>query len=98
MNNSVPRRRIWFGYPYEMPACLLSAESTHDDDLSNLRADASQDDQCYIRFIRSFGDGTYQVRVAARPDFDPNREGYTLLLTEAHLSQVCPWNPYADVA
>jgi hypothetical protein len=98
MSNSVPLRRIWFGYPYEMPACMLSAEPTHDDDLSNLRADASQDDQCYVRFIRCFGDGTYQVRVAARPDFDPNREGYTLLLTEAHLSQARAWSPFADVA
>ena len=91
-------RRIWFCYPYEMPASLLSAEPTLDDDPSSLQADASQDNWCYVRFIRSFGDGTYQVRVSVRPDFDPNQEGYTLLLSEEHLSQVCPWNPSAAVA
>src|SRR2546426_1063943 len=98
MRNSPTTRRIWFGYPYQMPASLLSAEPTHDDDASSLQADANQDDRCYIRFIRSFGDGTYQVRVAARPIFDPNREGYTLLLMEAHLSQARAWNPTAAVA
>lgn len=98
MLNSSTMRRIWFGYTYQMPASLLSDQPTHDDDPSSLQADASQDDRCYIRFIRAFGDGTYQGRVAARPDFDPNREGYTLLLTEAHLSQARAWNPYADVA
>jgi hypothetical protein len=90
-------RRIWFCYPYEMPASLLSDEPTHDEDPSSLQDDASQDYRCYIHFIRSFGDGTYQGRVAARPDFDPNREGYTLLLTEAHLSQARVWNPYTVV-
>ena len=98
MLKSPQMQRIWFGYPYELPACLLSAEPTHDDDPSSLQADASQDDQCYIRFIRCFGDGTYQGRVAARPNFDPNREGYTLLITEAHLSQARAWNPSAAVA
>jgi hypothetical protein len=98
MLKSTQMRRIWFGYPYELPASLLSAEPTYDDDPSSLRADASQDDRCYIRFVRSFRDGTYQVRVAARPDFDPNREGYTLLLAEAHLSKAHVWNPYVEVA
>ena len=90
-------QHICFGYPYEMPACLLSDEPTHDEDPSSLQGDASQDDRCYIHFIRSFGDGTYQTRLAARPDFDPNRAGYTLLLTEAHLSQARVWNPYTVV-
>ena len=98
MSTSPQMQRIWFGYPYELPASLLSAEPTHDDDPSCLQVDASQDGRCYVRFIRPFGDGTYLGRVVARPDFDPNREGYTLLLPPAHFSLARSWNPYPVVA
>ena len=34
-------RRIWYHYPYVMPATVLSPEPTHDTDPSSLRAEAS---------------------------------------------------------
>jgi hypothetical protein len=89
---------IWYGYPYAMPAEVLSDEPTHDEDTSNLRADASQDGTCYVRILHPLEHDIYLARVAASPNFDPNREGHTVVLTQAQLSQVCPWNPYAEVA
>jgi hypothetical protein len=83
--------RIWYHYPYVLPAALLSDEPTHVGDPSSLRADASQGDSCYVHIIRSFGDGTFLVRVAAAPNFK-HTQGFTLVLTEAHLSQATPWD------
>ena len=85
-------RRIWYLYPYVLPADLLSDDPTHDGDPSSLRADASCEGTCYVRVLCAFGDGTYQARVAATPGFNPHQEGYTLVLTEAQLSQARPWN------
>ena len=85
-------RRMWYLYPYVLPADLLSDEPTHDGDPSSLRADASCEGTCYVRVLRAFGDGTYQARVAATPGFNPHQKGYTLVLTEAQLSQARPWN------
>jgi hypothetical protein len=68
MAQTLLARRIWIQHPYVLPAKLLSSEPTHDEDLSSLHADASQDDRCYVRFIRSF-DGsppTAQCAVSAR--------------------------------
>jgi hypothetical protein len=84
-------QRIWYHYPYEVPATLLSDEPTHDGDTSSLRADASRDDMCIVRITRSFGDGTFLARVAASSDFK-HAQGFTLVLTEAHLAQAKPWD------
>ncbi len=83
--------RIWYHYPYVLPAALLSDEPTHTGDPSSLRADASQGDICYVHITRSFGDGTYLSRVSSSPHFK-HAQGFTLLLTEEHLAQVTPWN------
>jgi hypothetical protein len=91
-------RRIWYGYPYVIPADVLSAEPTHDEDASSLRAEASHDGTCYLRLLKSFHDGTYLARVAAHPAFFPAREGYTVVLTEAQLAQACPWDSRSQVA
>ena len=85
-------RRMWYLYPYVLPADLLSDEPTHDGDPSSLRADARGEGTCYVRVLRAFGDGTYLARVAATPGFNPHWEGYTLVLTEAQLSQARSWN------
>jgi hypothetical protein len=84
-------QRIWYHYPYVLPAALLSDEPTHDGDPSSLRADANQGDICYVHIMRSFGDGTFLARVAASPSFK-HAQGFTLVLTEAHLAQVTPWD------
>jgi hypothetical protein len=83
-------QRIWYHYPYAMPATLLSNEPTHAGDASSLRADASRDDTCYVRITRSFGDGTFLARVAASPNFIHTQ--FTVVLTEAHLAQAKPWD------
>ncbi len=83
-------QRIWYHYPYVLPAMLLSDEPTHADDPSSLRAEASHDDICFVRLTRSFGNGTFLARVAASPDFTHRQ--FTLVLTEAHLAQAKPWN------
>jgi hypothetical protein len=83
-------QRIWYHYPYVVPATLLSHEPTHDGDPSSLRADASRDDICFVRLTRSFGDGTFLARVSASPDFKHTQ--FTVVLTEAHLAQATPWN------
>ena len=85
------QRRVWYLYPYMLPADVLSPEPTHDTDPSSLREAASCEGACYVRVLRAFGDGTYLARVAATPGFNPYREGYTLVLTEAQLSQARPW-------
>jgi hypothetical protein len=90
-------QRIWYRYPYVMPADVLSDEPTHEEDTSSLRAQASQDDICYVHITRSFGDGTFLSRVAASPNFK-YAQGYTLVLTEAHLAQARPWDGCIQVA
>jgi hypothetical protein len=83
-------QRIWYHYPYVLPATLLSDDPTHDGDTSSLRAEVSQDDICYVRLTRSFGDGTFLARVAASPDFKCTQ--FTVVLTEVHLAQAKPWD------
>ena len=90
--------RIWYGYAYVIPADLLSDEPTHDEDSSSLQADASRDGICYLRLLKPFHDGTYLARVAARPDFMPSHEGYTVVLSEAHLAQARPWDRRVQAA
>jgi hypothetical protein len=92
MEQTLPTKRIWYGYPYEIPADVLSDEPTHDEDASSLRADASQDGTCYLRLLKAFHDGTYLVRVAAHPGFFPSKEGYTVVLTDEQLIQARPWH------
>src|SRR5260370_18370916 len=82
-------KRIWYHYPYVLPATLLSDEPTHDGDPSSLRADASSDDTCYVRITRSFGDGTFLARVAASPECK-HTQGFTVVLTETQLAQARP--------
>ena len=84
-------KRIWYCYPYVLPAMLLSNEPTHVGDTSSLRAEASQNDTCYVHITRSFGDGTFLARVAASPNFK-HAQGFTLVLTEANLAQAKPWD------
>lgn len=98
MKQSLPTKRIWYGYPYAIFADVLSAEPTHDEDISSLRADASCDGTCYLRLLKSFHDGTYLARVAAHPVFFPFHEGYTVVLTDAQLAQARPWDGRAQVA
>jgi hypothetical protein len=83
-------QRIWYHYPYVLPATHLSDEPTHAGDTSNLRADASRDDMCFVRLIRCFGDGTFLARVAASPDFKHRQ--FTVVLTEANLAKAKPWD------
>jgi hypothetical protein len=84
-------QRIWYHYPYVLPAALLSDEPTHTSDTSSLRAEASQEDICYVHIMRSFSDGTFLARVAASPNFK-HAQGFTLVLTEEHLAQAKPWD------
>jgi hypothetical protein len=91
MNNSSLTKRIWYHYPYVAPADVLSAEPTHEDDPSNLRDDASRDSRCYLKFIRSFRDGTYLARVAASP-LHLRNQGYTVVLNEVQFAKARPWN------
>jgi len=85
-------RHIWYGYPYEIPADVLSDEPTHDTDASSLRAEASRDGTSYLRLLKAFHDGTYLARVAAHPDFFPATQGYTVVLTDKQLAQARPWD------
>jgi hypothetical protein len=93
MNNSLLTRRIWYHYPYVIPADMLSAEPTHEDDLSSLRDDASCDSHSYLKLTRSFGDGTYLARVAASPALLRN-QGYTVVLNNAQFTQARPWHDH----
>src|SRR5260370_24947136 len=72
-HTTLPTRRIWYGYPYEIPSDVLSDEPTHNEDLSSLRAEASRDGICYLRLLKDFQDGTYLAPVAAHPNFLPTR-------------------------
>jgi hypothetical protein len=72
------------------PATLLSDERDEGESTS-LRTDASRNGVCYLRVIRSFGDGTYQARVAARPELVRDG-GYAIVLSEAELASVLPWD------
>ena len=92
MGQTLLTRRIWYGYPYAIAADVLSDQPTHDEDASSLRADASRDGTCYLRLLKAFYDGTYLVRVAARPDFFPAAQGYTVVLTDKQLAKARPWH------
>jgi len=72
-----------------VPARVLSAEPTHDEDPSSLQAEASHAGQCYVRVLLSFGDGTYLAYVAASPDFKCR---FTVVFSEAQLAQAQPSN------
>ena len=70
-----------------VPARVLSAEPTHDEDPSSLQAEASHAGQCYVRVLLSFGDGTYLAHVAASPDFKCR---FTVVFSEAQLPRHNP--------
>jgi hypothetical protein len=97
-HTTLPTRRIWYGYPYAIPADALSDEPTHDQDPSSLQAEASRDGICYLRLLQDFQDGTYLARVAAHPAFFPATEGYTVVLTDKQLAQARPWQGQALAA
>ena len=84
-------QRIGYHQTCVLPAAILSADPVDDQDASSLQADASSDGICYLRVIDSFHDGTYLVRVAARPDL-VRSHGYTVVLTEGQLASALPWN------
>ena len=86
-------QRIWYFYPYELAADVLSAEPTHEDDPSSLRDDASCGGICYIKLTCSFGDGTYLARVAASMEL-LRKHGYTVMLFEAQLAKAHPWDDH----
>lgn len=84
-------KRIWYHYPYVMPNTVLSPEPVDELDGSSLRAEASTNGKCYVRFIRPLHDGTYLARVAATPE-DILSHGYTLVLTTAQLTLARPYD------
>ena len=84
-------KRIWYCYPYVIPADVLSDEPIHEEDSSSLRLDASRDDTCYVRITRSFGDGTFLACVAASPECKQT-QGFTVVLTEAQVLKARPWD------
>jgi hypothetical protein len=86
-------RRIWHHSPYVLPADVLSAEPTHVDDPSSLREEASCDGHCYLKLTRSFGNGTYLVRVAASPEH-LRHQGYTVVLDQAQIAKTLPWHDF----
>jgi len=90
MPNTSHTRRIWYHYPYVMPATVLSPEPTHESDPSSLRAEASSGGLCYLKLSQSFHDGTYLARVAASPDV-LRSHSYTIVLNNAHLAKARPW-------
>jgi hypothetical protein len=92
-NTSSPTTRIWYHYPYVLPADVLSAEPTHEDDPSCLREAASCDGLCYLKLIQSFGDGTHLARVAASPDA-LRTGGYTIVVNDTQLAKVRPWHAW----
>jgi hypothetical protein len=92
MEQTLLTKRICYGYPYEIPADMLSDEPTNDEDASCLHADASRDGTCYLRQLKAFHDGMYLVHVASHPDFFPSKEGYTVVLTDEQLIQARPWH------
>ena len=84
-------RRIWYHFPYVMPASILSPEPTHESDPSNLRAEASSGGICYLKLTQSFHDGTYLARVAASLDALRSRS-YTIVLNHTQLAKARPWH------
>jgi hypothetical protein len=93
MNNtsSLPTKRIWYHYPYVLPADALSDEPTHEDDPSSLREEASCDGLCYLKLTQSFHDGTYLAHVAASPDV-LRTGGYTIVVNDAQLAKARLWH------
>jgi hypothetical protein len=89
----VPTRRIKHHSLYVLPAYGHSAEPTHREDPSSLREEASCDGYCYLKLTRSFGDGTYLVRVAASPALLRHR-GFTVVLHEALVARALPWHDF----
>ena len=89
MPQSFLERRICYHYPYVAPATILSADPVDEQDTSSLHADASTNGACYLEVTHAFHDGTYQARVAARPDLIRTR-GYTVVLNAAHLALARP--------
>ena len=83
-------KRICYHYPYVMLAAALSADAVDGEDTSSLHADASNEGICFFRVIRSFDDGCYLVRVAARLEL--LSEGYTVVLDEGQLAYALPWD------
>ena len=75
---------------YVLPASVLSDDPVDAEDPSSLRGDASRDGESYIQVLRPMADGISLARVAASPDRLPH--GYTVLLTEHHLSFTRPHN------
>jgi len=92
MNNTPsPTRRIWYHYPYVLPADVLSDEPTHENDPSSLREEASCDGLCYLKLTQSFHDGTHLARVAASPDA-LHTCSYTIVVNDAQLAKARPWH------
>jgi hypothetical protein len=96
VNKTLRHQRIWYHYPYVMPADVLSAEPTHEDDLSSLRDDASCEGYCYVKLTRSFDDGTYLARVAASPA-SLCHQGYALVVHEAQFAKALPWHVHLRI-
>jgi hypothetical protein len=90
-NTLSPTRRIWYHYPYVLPADVLSDEPTHENDPSSLREEASCDGLCYLKLTHSFGDGTHLARVAASLDA-LRTSGYTIVVNDMHLTKARPWH------
>jgi hypothetical protein len=93
VNKTLLRQRIWYYYPYVLSADVLSAEPTHEEDHSSLRNDASRDGYCFVKFTRSFGNGSYLARVAASPAL-LHYKGYTVVLDEAQIAKALPWHGF----
>jgi hypothetical protein len=91
VNKTLLRQCIWFHYPYVLSADVLSAEPTHANNFSSLRDDASCDGRCYVKLIRSFGDGTYLAHVAASPAL-LHDQGYTVVFNEPQVARALPWH------
>jgi hypothetical protein len=90
-NTSSPTKRIWYHYPYVLPADVLSDEPTHENDPSSLREEVSCDGLCYLKLTQSFGDGTHLARVAASPDALRSC-GYTIVVNDTQLAKARPWH------
>jgi hypothetical protein len=77
-----------------LPDSIFSNVPTGKNDPSSLRKDASQCRLCYFRAIKQLADDTYIARVAASPKA-VETGGYTIILTEAQLTQAIPWDARA---
>jgi hypothetical protein len=85
-----------YHFTYVLPATVLCADPIDETDPSSLRADASSEGLCYVQVIDAFGDGTYLARVGASP-VRVRTEGYTIVLSEAHLAWAVQRDSRADV-